>query len=310
MTIPALGNVFAAAIVLISSALGVMATGMAACGAAGAYAAMVEPRLLRLRRPTALSSAWPTGRAPLRVGVLSDIHAAWPHMQVPRIESIARRLLAAEPDLVLLPGDFVTTHTYFVRPIRIEPVAAALSCLAAAVPTLAVLGNHDWHFGGERVAQALERSGIRVLRNESTRVPLRDGAVWIAGLDDMWTGRADLGRTLRYLGDDAPALLLSHAPDAVAEAPPEVAITIAGHTHGGQVCLPGYGPLRTLTRLPRRLAYGLHEVRGAHLYVSGGVGTTVLPIRFCRPPEIALLTVSGIGPTRPRPRGQSTRRAP
>lgn len=271
-----------------------MATGLAACGAAGAYAAAVEPRLLRLRRPTASSPLWPAGRMPLRIGVLSDIHAAWPHMPVIRIERIARRLLAAAPDLVLLPGDFVTTHTGFVRPIAIEPVAAALRGLAVAVPTLAVLGNHDWHFGGERVAQALGRSGIRVLRNDSTRIELPGGAVWIAGLDDMWTGRADLARTLQDLGGDAPALLLSHAPDAVTDAPPEIAVTIAGHTHGGQVCLPGYGALRTLTRLPRHLAYGLHEINGRHLYVSGGIGTTVLPIRFCRLPEIALLTVRSI----------------
>lgn len=267
---------------------------LAACGGAGLYAAAVEPRLLRLRRPTVCSTAWPPGRAPLRIGVLADVHAAWPHMTVARIERIAARLLRAGPELVLLPGDFVSTHTAFARRIAIEPVAQTLRALAAAVPTVAVLGNHDWYLGGVRVAHALADVGIRVLRNEAVRLELASGAVWIAGIDDLWTRHADLPRTLSGLDATAPAILLSHMPDVFTSVPADIALTVAGHTHGGQVCLPGYGALRTMSSLPRRLAYGLHEVDGRHLYVSGGVGTTALPIRFCRPPEIALLTLAGI----------------
>jgi predicted MPP superfamily phosphohydrolase len=261
--------------------------------AAGCYAAMVEPRLLRLRLPCVRTSDWPRGRPPLRLGILSDLHAAWPHMTLARIGRIVGRLLDAAPDIILLPGDFVSSHTRFVRRIAIEPAAEALAPLAEAAPTFAVLGNHDWYYGGERVAKALERHGIGVLRNAATQVASRTGAVWIAGLDCMWSGRADLARTLRDLDGTAPAVLMSHLPDVFPDVPQGIPLTVAGHTHGGQVCLPGYGPLRTLTKLPRRQAYGLHEIGGRHLYVSGGVGTTVLPIRFWRPPEIALLTLGG-----------------
>lgn len=262
-------------------------------GSAALYASAVEPSLLRLRRPQVRSRHWPVERAPLRIGVLSDLHAARPLMGLRRIERIVARLLAARPDLVLLAGDFASTHTRLVRPLPIEPVAARLGRLAGAVPTLAVLGNHDWYYGGERVAAALAAHGIRVLRNEAARVSLPDGAVRVAGLDDGWTGRADLGRALDAAAGEEPLLLLCHVPDAFAAVPSEVALTIAGHTHGGQVCLPGFGPVRTVSALPRHQVYGLSEVDGRHLYVSGGVGTTALPIRFARPPEIALLTLGG-----------------
>jgi predicted MPP superfamily phosphohydrolase len=273
--------------------MSVLMAGLAAAGALGAYATVIEPKLLLLREPSVASRWWPVGRPALRIGILSDLHAAWPLVTTARIERIVARLLAAHPDLVLLPGDFVSTHTRFVREIAVEPVAHALRRLSQAAPTLAVLGNHDWYYDGERVARALERCGIHVLRNEAAKVQLATGAVWVAGLDDAWTGRDDAGRALRAVDRTAPLLVLSHVPDPFTALPPEAALTVAGHTHGGQVCLPGYGPLRTHTRLPRELAYGVTEADGRHLYVSGGVGTTALPIRFARPPEIALLTLAG-----------------
>jgi hypothetical protein len=218
-------------------------------------------------------------------------------MTARRVGRIAARLLAARPDLVLLPGDFVSTHTPFVRRVAVEAVARALAPLAAAAPTFAVLGNHDWYYGGERVAGALEAEGIPVLRNAAARVAAGGGDLWVAGLDDAWTGRADLAKALVGIDGAAPAILLSHVPDPFRDLPPGAALlTVAGHTHGGQVRVPGYGPLRTNSGLPRQLAYGLHQEDGRHLYVSGGVGTTALPVRFARPPEIALLTLAGGGP--------------
>lgn len=275
--------------------MSVLAAALAAAGAAAVYAGAVEPSLLRLREPVVVSRWWPEERPPLRIGVVSDLHAAWPLMPAARVRRIVKRLLAARPELILLPGDFVSTHTRLVRPVPAERVAQALAPLAAAAPTFAVLGNHDWYYGGVRVAQALRGHGIRVLANEAVRVGLAAGDVWLAGVDDAWTGRADLGRALAAVDRTAPVILLSHVPDPFARLPDGVALTVAGHTHGGQVCLPGYGPLRTATRLPRRFAYGLNERKGRHLYVSGGVGTTALPVRFARPPEIAVLTLRGTG---------------
>lgn len=266
---------------------------LGAASAVALYAAAIEPRLLRLRRLTVCSRGWPAGWPSLRIGVISDLHAAWPHVTLPRIADLVRRMTAERPDLVLLPGDFVTKKTRLVRRIPIEPVADVLRPLADTAPTLAVLGNHDWYHGGERVERHLARTGICVLRNTATRVRVRDRDIWIAGVDDGWTGRTDLARTLADLQGREPAIMLAHMPDIFPRLPPTMLLTVAGHTHGGQVCLPGFGPILTQSALPRRLAYGLHEIDGRHLYVSGGIGTSAWPVRFCRPPEMALLTLVG-----------------
>ncbi len=264
------------------------AAGGAALCAFGGYGAVVEPRRLRtVRHPVPWPRWWFSGRR-LRIAVLSDLHAAWPHMGPRRIRRIVARLLAEKPDVVLMPGDFACTDTWGVVPVPIERAARELAPLAS-VPCFAVLGNHDWDYGGERVARALEAVGIRVLMNELEPAWLRDGPLWIAGVDDPVTERHDLDAALAGLPERTPALLLSHSPDPVHRLPPEVALMVSGHTHGGQVCLPGYGPLITLSALPRRMAYGLHRVEERHLFVTAGAGTTGIPVRFARPPEIAVL---------------------
>lgn len=271
--------------------MSVLLAGLAAGAAVAGYAVAVEPMRLVLRQHRIALRGW-QGR-PLRVGVLSDIHAALPQMSPARVARIAARLVAERPDIILLPGDFVTTRNPFVRMLPIEPVAAALAGLAAAVPCFAVLGNHDWHHGGERVRRALEAVGLTVLANDARRTMVDGRPLWIAGLDDMFTGHHDLARTLAAVDATAPVLLLSHVPDIFPRVPGTVGLTVAGHTHGGQVRIPGYGPIRTLSRLPRAMAYGLHEREGRHLYVSGGVGVSNVPVRFARPPEIAVLSLEG-----------------
>ncbi len=266
-----------------------MATAGALALGLGAYSLAVEPRRLLLRRHRIPWSPWGFPGAHLRIAVLSDIHAAWPHMTPRRIARIVRRLLALEPDLVLLPGDFACTETLGVRPVAIEAAVAPLRPLARNGRAFAVLGNHDWDYGGERVARALETVGIRVLRNESAAVFLGGRPLWLAGVDDPVTDRHDLEAALAELPEEEPAILLSHLPDVHREAPAAVRLVVAGHTHGGQVCVPGFGPIVTLSRLPRRQAHGLHELSGRRLFVTAGVGTTGLPIRFARPPEIGLL---------------------
>lgn len=267
-------------------------TGLAAAGVGlAAYAGWIEPRRLRIIRHELRPAAWSEAHGRLKVGVLSDLHAAAPHVTAPRIERIVARLLALEPDIVVLPGDFVSSGTRGVRPLGIDAIMAALAPLATR-PAFAVLGNHDHDVGGWRVRQGLERIGIDVLQNRVVRHLHGNHAIQIAGIGCMRSGRAAIGRMLEDLADDSPAILLSHVPDVFPRLPAQVALTVAGHTHGGQVRLPGYGPLVTLSRLPRRMALGLHQEAGRFLYVSGGIGTSGLPVRFGVPPEVALLTVA------------------
>lgn len=285
--------------------------GIAALAAlGGVYALGVEPRRLVVRRH---SLAWPDagfGLPRVRLAVLSDIHAAWPHTTPARLVRIVRRILAFEPDLVLLPGDFASTETWGVLPVAPEVMAEALRPLAERARTFAVLGNHDYDYDGMRVAAALERVGIRVLANESVAVPTGDGALWLAGLDDPVTLRHDLEATFERLPEREPAILLSHTPDVLAFAPPNVRLVVAGHTHGGQVCLPLLGPLVTMSRLPREQAHGLHDTGDRHLFVTAGIGATGLPVRFLRPPEIGILDLVPVAASaRPPAAGTAADRA-
>lgn len=261
----------------------------ALAAASGVYGLAIEPRRLVVRFHRL---SWPGERmlaAPIRIAVLADVHAAWPHMTVSRLARIARRILDLEPSLVLLPGDFSTTETWGAVPIAPEIALATLEPLARRIPSYAVLGNHDYDYDGARVARALTAAGIRVLVNESLPIDLDGGRLWLVGLDDPVTFRHDLEAAFAGLPEDEPAILLSHSPDVHSFVPANVRLVIAGHTHGGQVCLPGFGPVVTMSRLPRRQAHGLHEVGGRHLFVTSGVGTTGLPVRFLRPPEIGLI---------------------
>lgn len=266
--------------------------GGAGAAAIAGWAALVEPRRFRLVRYELASPGWPASWPPLRLAVLGDLHAARPHLGERRLARIVERVLAERPELVLLPGDFLANRTAFVRPLPAERIAAALAPLAEAAPTFAVLGNHDLHeAGGRPIRAALEAAGIAVLENEVVELDLAGRPLQLAGLGCAVSRRADLPAVLAALDPDRPAILLSHVPDAVAYLSDRVLLTVAGHTHGGQVRLPGLGPLFTMSALPRRFARGHHRIGRRHLLVTSGVGTSLLPIRFGVPPEAVLATV-------------------
>lgn len=260
--------------------------------ALGSWASLVEPRTLRAVRYEIASPAWPVDWQPLRIAVLGDLHAARPHVGERRIARIVERLLAERPELVLLPGDFLANRTAFVWPLPAARIARALAPLARAVPTLAVLGNHDLHEArGRSIRTALEQVGIAVLENEVVELDLAGRPLQIAGLGCAVSRRADLPAVLAALDPERPAILVSHVPDAVAYVPDHVLLTVAGHTHGGQVRLPGIGPLWTMSALPRRFARGHHRVGRRHLLVTSGVGTSLLPVRLGVPPEYVVATL-------------------
>ncbi|MFO1069647.1 MAG: metallophosphoesterase [Geminicoccaceae bacterium] len=260
--------------------------------AAAAWGFAIEPRLLRLRRVAVRSPQWPAGWPALRIGVLSDLHASRPHVTRPRIAALVARLLAERPDLVLLPGDFVCTRTPGQRPLPMREVAEALAPLAAT-RVVATLGNHDHEHGAREVMAELGRAGIEVLYNAATTVDVAGGTLQLAGIPcDAWS-RFDSQRALRRTDPSRPLLVLSHMPDPFPLLPAQAQLTVAGHTHGGQVAIPGLPPPVTCSRLPRRQARGLHRSGDRFLYVSAGIGMSGLPVRFGVPPEIAVLTLSG-----------------
>jgi predicted MPP superfamily phosphohydrolase len=161
----------------------------------------------------------------------------------------------------------------------------------------AVLGNHDRLFDAPRVRAALEAAGIRVLEDTASLVSTPSGPVWIAGLTDYWTGPHDVGRTLAAVSDSVtPVLLLTHNPDIFPRIPSRVMLTLAGHTHGGQVRLPLIGSPIVPSAYGQRYVRGLVVEGDRRLFVSTGIGTSDLPVRFGVPPTIFVLTLRAAAP--------------
>lgn len=264
----------------------------------GVWAFLVEPELLAVRRVSIHSAAWTA--PPLRIGVLSDTHVGAPHVSARRVGKLAARLAREQPDLVVLVGDYVGGHRPISarKPGEIKEIAQGLAALKAArgpLGQVAVLGNHDWWYDGPVVETGLRRAGIVVLENQAVRIATTNSAFWVAGLADEASGRAapSAALALRSVAEDEPVILLTHRPDPFPDVPARVALTVAAHSHCGQVNLPWIG--RPIVPSPgsRRWPCGLYDEGGRKLYVTGGIGTSILPVRFRAPPEIVIVTLSG-----------------
>lgn len=284
-------------------------TGAAALASA-VYAVGIEPfRLEIVRRNVVPRAVWPEGLR-LRIAALADIHASEPYMSAGRIHAIVERANAVEADLIVLLGDYAPGSRIVTRFLDAAEWAPPLGGLRAPLGVYAVLGNHDWW--EDRVAQrtgrdpvarrALEDVGIRVLQNEAVPLRTEPSPVWLAGLGDQlafmpaWRrdrtrrlGIDDLPGTLAAIPDGAPSILLAHEPDIFPGVPARVALTLSGHTHGGQVRLFGWSPI-VPSRYRNRYAYG-HVREHTDLVVSGGLGYSIVPIRFGMPPEITVVEI-------------------
>jgi predicted MPP superfamily phosphohydrolase len=247
-----------------------------------------EPRSGRVRERRLALPRWPAGLDGLRVALVSDLHTGTPHVDEERLDRLVGAVNDEDPDLVLLLGDFIDPEVPFGSAVAPEAVAAALGGLRARLGVVAVLGNHDWRHDGERVAAALEGAGIPCLENSARDL----GPLWVAGVADVRMRRADVGRALEAVPDDAPVILLSHDPDAFTRVPERVALTVSGHTHGGQVAVPGLRRRFIPSRFGERYARGHITEGGRHLYVTAGVGTTGLPVRLFAPPEVVVLRLA------------------
>lgn len=234
---------------------------------------------------------FPKLEKPVRIAALADMHAVEPWMPLSRIEEIVRATNALAPDLVVHLGDYVhgIPRPFRAGSVPIAQWSAALGKIRAPLGAYAVLGNHDWSSDPAAIRDALNANGISVLENEARKIEAGGFSFWLAGLGDQVARQDDLEKTMRAISDDAPAILLAHEPDIFPQVPARVSLTLCGHTHGGQVRIPGFGPLLVPSRYGRRFAYGHIVEQDRHLVVSGGLGCTFLPIRFAMPPEIVLL---------------------
>jgi predicted MPP superfamily phosphohydrolase len=263
------------------------AVGAAAAGAA--YAGIVEPRRLVVRRGDLRLPGWPAGLDGLRVALASDFHAGAPHAGPDRVAAVAARVRDERPDLALLLGDFIDPEVALAADVHPAAIAPALGAIGARLGTFAVLGNHDWMDAGEAVRSALERAGVPVLENDARPLAEAAAPLWLAGVADARERGADVAGTVARVPEDAAVLLLTHDPDVFPHVPPRVALTVAGHTHGGQVDVPLLRRRAIPSRYGTRYKAGHVEEGGRHLYVTAGVGTAGYPVRLFAPPEIVVL---------------------
>ena len=223
----------------------------------------------------------------LRIGFMADTHVG-SVIRPADIERALVLLLAAEPDLLLFGGDYVSES-----PRHIMDAAAVLGNLAHAsrFGSLAVLGNHDYANGAGRMTTALEKRGIQVLRNESARIGDDTGELWIAGIDDALLGSPDPRAAFASVPSTARALALWHEADWAEQVVKHGAfLQLSGHSHGGQVRLPIAGPIAAPAG-GKRFVQGLNFATGMPVYTARGVGIYRPPLRFRCPPEVTLVTL-------------------
>lgn len=255
------------------------AAGIGLITGAAAHGFLYERHQIEVTRETLRVSGLPDAHAGLRIGFLSDIHRSQtvPHAM---IDTAVRLLMAERPDLIVLGGDYVTwgDRRY------VAASAEALAPLSAAHGVFAVLGNHD---DDRDMPAALSARGFEVLRDVRTQVTIRNEPLDFVGIR-FWTRRVeDLTRLLR--GASSNVILLAHTPKRLIEAAAlSVPLMLSGHTHGGQIVLPGIGAFAA-REFPVVAGSGRRD--NTAVFVSRGIGTVYLPIRLNCPPEVAILTL-------------------
>jgi predicted MPP superfamily phosphohydrolase len=261
---------------------------------------VIEPNRLIATEVVVRSPKWPVALPTLRVVSVADIHTGAPHLDLQKLSDVVRRINALRPDIVLLLGDYVIHGVLFGNFVPPEATAKVLGGIRAKYGVFAVLGNHDWWLDGPRIGSALQANGIAVLENRAMRIEMAEGPFWIAGISDDTTRAPDPVGTLRGIPAGEPVIVFSHDPAIFPDVPGRAAITVAGHTHGGQIYLPWIGALVVPGRAPRRHAYGMIEENGKAMFVTSGLGTSIIPVRINMPPEIASITLeTDYGRSRP-----------
>ena len=252
---------------------------------------LIEPNRLVLHEETLILTNWSKPLDGLRVAVLSDIHAGSPFINAAKLQQIVDTTNQLNPDLILVLGDFMVTGRVFKHQIAPEVIAATLKGLHARLGVYAVLGNHDWWFDGGRVWHALEEVGIRVLENDVSQIKVNGGVLWLWGVSDLNTRPQNIDATFPRVPASDPVIAMTHNPDVFPLIPARVALTLAAHTHGGQVNLPVVGRLIVPSRYGQKYAAGHIQEGSKQMFVTTGIGTSIIPVRFRVPPEIVLLTL-------------------
>ena len=269
-----------------------------AAAATGTLAVVGDALLLAPNRPRIIRQEfflprWPERLNGFTVAMLSDFHYD-PYFSIHPLHAAIAMVNRLHPDLLALTGDFVSvplvgdeTKAAFAA----EPCARLLRQMTAPHGLWAVMGNHDDATDAEHVTHALQAENIRVLANQSEPIEQDGSRFWLAGVNDVISGTADLSKTMHGVPAGEPVILLAHEPDFADEASQyPIDLQLSGHSHGGQIRIPFLPPLY-LPELAKKYVWGTYHVGPLTLHTSAGLGTIGIPMRLNCPPEVTVLTL-------------------
>jgi len=252
----------------------------------------IEPNRLVVQQATIQIDNWPKELSGLRIAMIGDIHTGGPFIDDNKLRRIVELTNQQNPDLIVLLGDYMSPNSWHSHRVEPEVTAAAMKNLRAPLGVYTVLGNHDWWYNGGKVRRAFEDNGIPVLDDEVAEIKWRDKSFWLAGLADLWTRPQHISETVAKVPPGATVIALTHNPDIFPNLPRSVPLLLAAHTHGGQVNLPLIGTPIVPSRFGPKYTRGHAFENDHHMYVTSGIGTSIMPIRFRVTPEIVILTIN------------------
>lgn len=220
----------------------------------------------------------------IKVVFAGDFHIK-PNQQK-RLDRIIEIINKQSPDIVLSTGDYVSGHTE-ESTMSPDKIAKCLGRVNSNYGFYTTLGNHDGWYGAEAIETFLENNGIKVLNNENVKLNINGKEFYIIGVEDLSTGDANLYKAIGVV--DKPSILLTHSPDIFPKVPKSINLTLAGHTHGGQIRIPFYGAIFTASEFQDRYVQGLIIENDKKLITTRGIGVSILPIRFNCVPEIVVI---------------------
>lgn len=275
------------------------------------YAYYIEPRQFVVVQETIGVPNWSNELNGLRVVTIADIHTGSNYAPPERIRYVVEQANAQNPDVIVLLGDYVseakwdremrskpegTDRTELKIPV--EQIAESLKGLKARYGVYAIIGNHDWYHNEQKIHRTLEEiAGITVLNNEIVEIPVNGTTLRVWGIEDWYRNKEVPLEPFNAVSEKQNIIAITHNPDTLLHTPPGFSIMFSGHTHGGQLNWPIFGP-KAVFNDPRFMD-GLAVVDGKFVYVSSGVGTSVIPLRFRVPPEINVITMNSITLTTP-----------
>ena len=233
-----------------------------------------------------------------RIAQISDIHmGGW--MNADRLQHVADLILAQKPDILMITGDFLKGRSFTEMSKQgISDLIKILSPLAASIPTFAVLGNHDYWTNPDAIREMLRQCGITDLTNTVVALTRNDESLYLCGVDDIRHGNVRLDDVIAQLEENSAAILLVHEPDFAdtSAATGKFELQLSGHTHGGQIVIPFYGP-PVLPPSGRKYPSGLYKVGNMLQYTNRGVGTDTVSTRINCPPEVTVFVLASIAST-------------